>query len=104
MFYKFNFNFKDINGNVIPIAAANAGKVLGEAIWGSNLSNSLAMADMAHKIFNQESVDISDEQITQLKDFIDKNEQLTVLSKNGLLKSIQEQQNKNTKKEEKKGK
>lgn len=104
MLYNFNFNFKDITGKTIPIDAANAGIVLGDALWSSNLADSITIAEVARKMFNHQPVEISDELMNTIKDFIDKNQRLTVLSKEGLLTSIKSQQEKQKAKESKKGK
>jgi hypothetical protein len=84
----FNFILKGLDGKEIQglIYQVHAGMLLGNTMAGqSTQSDILKWMGWAHKLYDKQDIDISDNEKAEIKSFIEKTEVLTILAKQQLL-------------------
>lgn len=87
----FNFIIKGLDGKELTgdHSNVNAGMLLGNLIAGTNKSNDiLKWMGWAQALYNLKPIDISENEKKEIKDFIEKSEQLTMLAKIQLMERL----------------
>lgn len=82
-----DFNLKDLSGVDIP--NAHAGQNVAQALASANEGNSIKLFDWATKLYNKQTLEIDDTDVTVLKAFVENTKFLTNLAKGQLLEFLE---------------
>lgn len=87
-----NFYLKGLDGKEItgPNAQVNAGMLLGNMIASTNKSTDiLKWLNWAQDLYKQKPIEVSENERNEIKDFVTKSEQLTILAKQQIIDAIE---------------
>lgn len=90
----FDFNVKNLGGEIIQGENGHAGKLLASVLSQMNKGNSIKLYDWALKLWNKQALEIDDTDVKVLETIIEESQMITVLAKVPMLEHIKKQQEK----------